>query len=80
MATIESILRENRIFPPADEFVSHANIAGMKTYEALRQEAARDYTGFGQSSQNSTSPGTNPLPAFSTIPIRHFTNGSMMVN
>ncbi|WP_292975655.1 acetate--CoA ligase [Nitrosomonas sp.] len=46
MATIESILRENRIFPPADAFVSHANIAGMKTYEALRQEAARDYTGF----------------------------------
>ncbi|WP_074456153.1 acetate--CoA ligase [Nitrosomonas eutropha] len=46
MATIESILRENRIFPPANEFVRHANITGMKTYEALRQEAERDYAGF----------------------------------
>lgn len=45
MATIESILREDRIFPPANEFISHANI-GMKTYEALCEEAERDYTGF----------------------------------
>ncbi|MXS85261.1 acetate--CoA ligase [Nitrosomonas sp. HPC101] len=46
MATIESILRENRVFPPAGEFVRHANIAGIKTYKELCQEAEHDYTGF----------------------------------
>ncbi|BBL35948.1 acetyl-coenzyme A synthetase [Nitrosomonas stercoris] len=46
MATIESILQENRVFPPANEFVKHANVAGMEAYQALCQEAERDYTGF----------------------------------
>lgn len=46
MATIESILQENRVFPPANEFVKHANVAGVEAYQALRQEAERDYPGF----------------------------------
>jgi acetyl-CoA synthetase len=46
MATIESILQENRIFPPAEELVKHANVSGIKAYEALCQEAEQDYTGF----------------------------------
>ncbi|WP_347888195.1 acetate--CoA ligase [Nitrosomonas europaea] len=46
MATIESILHENRIFPPASEFVRNANLSGREAYETLRQEAEHDYTGF----------------------------------
>lgn len=46
MATIESILQENRVFPPANEFVKHANVAGVEAYQALRQEAECDYPGF----------------------------------
>ncbi|WP_292980896.1 acetate--CoA ligase [Nitrosomonas sp.] len=46
MATIESILHENRVFPPVGEFVRNANLSGMNAYETLRQAAERDYTGF----------------------------------
>ena len=46
MATIESILHENRVFPPASEFVRNANLPGMGAYETLCQEAEHDYTGF----------------------------------
>jgi acetyl-CoA synthetase len=46
MATIESILHETRVFPPAAEFVERANVSGMEAYQALCREAERDYTGF----------------------------------
>jgi len=46
MANIESVLQENRIFPPAADVVKNATISGMAAYEALCQEAERDFTGF----------------------------------
>jgi acetyl-CoA synthetase len=46
MSTIESVLQENRIFPPAAEFVRQANIPGMEAYRKLWDEAERDFTGF----------------------------------
>jgi len=46
MSTIESILHETRLFPPAEGFVRDANIAGMEHYRALCAEAERDYEGF----------------------------------
>ena len=46
MANIESILSETRIFPPSDQFKQAANVSGMAAYQALCQEAARDYAGF----------------------------------
>jgi len=46
MATIESVLQENRIFPPAAEFVRSANVSGMNAYNTLCAEAERDFTGF----------------------------------
>ena len=46
MATIESVLQENRIFAPSPEFVAKANISGMDAYHALCAEAERDFTGF----------------------------------
>jgi acetyl-CoA synthetase len=46
MSGIESVLQENRVFPPSEETVKRANISGMAAYEALCKEAERDYGGF----------------------------------
>jgi acetyl-CoA synthetase len=45
-ATIESVLQEDRLFPPSPEFVRQANVSGMAAYQALCDEAARDFEGF----------------------------------
>ena len=45
-ARIESVLVENRIFPPPESFVRQATIAGMAQYQALCAEAERDHAGF----------------------------------
>ena len=46
MASIESILTETRVFPPADAFVKQANVSGMAAYQALCHQAETDYEGF----------------------------------
>lgn len=46
MSAIESVLKENRIFEPGDEFKAHANISGMDGYHALCEKAHADYEGF----------------------------------
>jgi len=43
---IESVLQENRVFPPRPEFVKQANISGMDAYRKLCAEAGRDFEGF----------------------------------
>ena len=45
-ARIESVLVENRVFPPPESFVRQATIAGMAQYQALCAEAERDHAGF----------------------------------
>ena len=45
-STIESVLHENRVFPPSPEFVKQANISGMDAYRALVAEAEKDFDGF----------------------------------
>ena len=45
-ATIESILQESRLFPPPADFVKQANVSGTAAYQALCDEAARDFEGF----------------------------------
>src|SRR5690606_16513244 len=45
-AQIDSILQEQRLFPPPEAFVRQATISGMEQYEALCAEAARDHAGF----------------------------------
>jgi len=45
-ATIESVLQEDRLFPPSPEFVKQANVSGAAAYQALCDEAARDFEGF----------------------------------
>ena len=44
--SIESVLHENRVFPPSEAFQSTANVSGIEAYRALVAEAAEDYEGF----------------------------------
>ncbi|MDE2605342.1 MAG: acetate--CoA ligase [Burkholderiales bacterium] len=46
MSAIESVLVENRVFPPSEATVKAARISGMAAYQALCQEAERDFEGF----------------------------------
>src|SRR3979411_384836 len=46
MSTIESVLHENRLFPPSADFIKQANVSGMPAYQALCAEAEKDYQGF----------------------------------
>ena len=44
--TIESVLHENRVFPPSEAFVRQANVSGMDAYRKLCAEAEKDLPGF----------------------------------
>ncbi|MDO5290302.1 MAG: acetate--CoA ligase [Pseudomonadota bacterium] len=46
MSAIESVLVENRVFPPSEASMQGARIAGMDAYHALCAEAEADYEGF----------------------------------
>ena len=46
MSTIDSVLTETRVFPPADAFVGQANISGRAAYDALCAEATNDPENF----------------------------------
>ncbi|MFW7347406.1 MAG: acetate--CoA ligase [Pigmentiphaga sp.] len=46
MSTIDSVLTETRVFQPSAEFVKQANVPGMAAYQALCDEAERDFEGF----------------------------------
>ena len=45
-SAIESVLVENRVFPPSDAVAKAARISGMAGYEALCAEADKDFEGF----------------------------------
>lgn len=45
-ATIESVLVENRVFPPSQAIVEAARVSGMSAYRALCAEAEADFEGF----------------------------------
>ncbi|WP_043005706.1 acetate--CoA ligase [Comamonas testosteroni] len=45
-STIESVLVENRVFPPPADFAAKARISGLAQYQALCDEAERDYEGY----------------------------------
>jgi acetyl-CoA synthetase len=46
MSAIESVLVENRVFPPSDAVVKSARISGMAAYDAMCREAEQDFEGF----------------------------------
>ena len=45
-SAIESVLVENRVFPPSDGVVQAARVSGMAGYEALCAEAEKDFQSF----------------------------------
>jgi acetyl-CoA synthetase len=45
-SAIESVLVENRVFPPSEAMVKAARISGMEGYNALCKEAETDFEGF----------------------------------
>ena len=45
-SAIESVLVENRVFPPSEAASRSARVAGMASYDALCAEAAGDFEGF----------------------------------
>ncbi len=45
-SAIESVLVENRVFPPSEATTRAARISGMAGYEALCAEAEKDFEGF----------------------------------
>ncbi|WP_296508540.1 acetate--CoA ligase [Rhodoferax sp.] len=45
-SAIESMLVENRVFPPSEAIVKAARISGMEGYNALCAEAEKDFEGF----------------------------------
>ena len=46
MANLDSVLTETRVFPPSKDFVTQANVSGPEGYQALCDEAERDFEGF----------------------------------
>ncbi|NOT17206.1 MAG: acetate--CoA ligase [Sulfuriferula sp.] len=46
MSHIESVLHENRVFPPGSAFVAQANVSGLAAYQELCAQAATDYEGY----------------------------------
>jgi acetyl-CoA synthetase len=46
MSTIESVLVENRVFPPPAALAAQARVAGMAGYRALQAEAEQDFEAF----------------------------------
>ena len=46
MSSIESVMHETRLFEPSDALKAQAAIPGMQAYQALCDEAERDYEGF----------------------------------
>ncbi|SCU73458.1 acetyl-CoA synthetase [Cupriavidus necator] len=46
MSAIESVMQEHRVFNPPEGFASQAAIPSMEAYQALCDEAGRDYEGF----------------------------------
>ena len=45
-STIESVLHETRVFPPAPDVVAQANVSGMEAYRELYAKSEKDYEGF----------------------------------
>ena len=73
-SSIESVLQEKRVFPPAPAFVKQANIAGMEAYRKMVAEAERDFEGFWARLGRETLSWSKP---FTTARARRSFAGSM---
>jgi acetyl-CoA synthetase len=84
MSTIESVLHETRVFPPAQAFISQANVSGMAAYEALCKEAEADHAGFWARMAREnllwTKPFTKPLDDSNAPFFKWFEDGELNVS
>ncbi len=84
MSTIESVLHETRVFPPAEAFVSQANVSGMAAYDALCKEAEADHAGFwarlARENIEWTKPFTKPLNESEAPFFKWFEDGELNVS
>ncbi len=80
-STIESVLIENRVFPPGERARQGARIGSMAAYEALCQEAERDFEGFWARCANEhliwTKPFTRTLDESTPPFYRWFDDGEL---
>ncbi len=81
MNNLESILTENRVFPPNPAFSAQARIGSKAAYDALVAEAAADYEGFwAQRAREFVSwdtPFTTALDASRAPHYRWFADGKL---
>ncbi|AFK62293.1 acetate/CoA ligase [Advenella kashmirensis WT001] len=78
--SIESVLVENRVFPPNDDFVRNAVVSGMDAYKALYKEAEDDFEASGNARQPNICAGSGHSPRFWMRRERHFISGLPMAN
>ena len=82
--SIQSVLVENRVFPPPEDFVRQANISGSAAYEALLAKGDQDPEGFwGQLAQEQlqwNKPFTEVLDESNAPFYRWFGDGEINVS
>ena len=80
-SAIESVLVENRVFPPSDAIVKAARVSGMAGYEALCAEAEKDFEGFwarqAQANLQWTKPFTRTLDGSNAPFFQWFADGEL---
>ena len=80
-STIESVLVENRVFPPSAAISQGARISSMAQYDAMCQEAATDFDGFwaklARSNLNWTKPFTKTLDESNVPFYKWFDDGEL---
>ena len=80
-SSIESVLVENRVFPPSDAIAKAARISGMAGYEALCAEADKDFEGFwarlARENLHCTKPFTRTLDESNAPFFQWFADGEL---
>ena len=81
MSAIQSVLVENRVFPPSEAMVKAARISGMGAYQALYDEAEKDFEGFwarhARENLQWTKPFTQTLDESNAPFFRWFADGEL---
>ena len=65
-ATIDSVLREDRVFPPPEAFARHALVSGRDAYDALYRRSIDDPEGFWSEMARASCAGSTCGPRCST--------------
>ena len=84
MPSIESVLKETRVFSPNAEFAKQANIPSMEAYHALCAQAEEDYLGFWKQQANEHilwhKPFTQTLDDTDAPFFKWFTDGELNIS